>query len=97
MIDALVVSLVAPKPDPKAKQNEAKATEGKPQEGEQPKSNGRRRKQDAPEANGQPQSGEATPEAGVQEAAAPETTTPAPQDANGKEAEPTKKSRKAKE
>jgi hypothetical protein len=60
MIDALVVPLTLPKPAAKDK-----ATEGQPQEAEEPKPNGRRRKKDepAPEANGQAQRGEAAPAA----------------------------------
>ena len=61
MIDALVVPLIAPKPDAKDKPTEDKAREDEPQE--EPKPNGRRRKkaEPAPEANGQPS--EATPPA----------------------------------
>ena len=67
MIDALVVPLSLPKPDAKDKATQDKATEGKPQEAEEPKPNGRRRKKDepepAPEANGQAQPGDAAPAA----------------------------------
>ena len=70
MIDALVVPI--PKPVAKDKATQDKATEGQPQETEEPKPNGRRRKkgepEPAPEANGQAQPGEATPTAEKQAA-----------------------------
>jgi hypothetical protein len=53
MIDALVVPLVAPKPEDKVPED--RVTDNKPEEGENPKPNGRRRKkaEPAPEANEQ--------------------------------------------
>jgi hypothetical protein len=57
MIDALVVPLTIPKPAATDKATQDRATEGQPQEAEEPKPNGRRRKKDEPEpapaANGQ--------------------------------------------
>jgi hypothetical protein len=77
MIDALVVPLTIPKPAATDKATQDRATEGTPQEAEEPKPNGRRRKkgepEPAPEANGQAQSGEATP-AAEEQAGQPDDT-----------------------